>query len=168
MSSPAIAARVVTPMQSPVTMALGHMSLPLQPGESAEDFQQRRTVLNRQQRVTTGEWKAHPQSIADAGSSVTGPEAASTPAPAGGIKMPLWRDRVTLQRIRMTDLESSGTTRIKDQGVVFYQGQPYDTTASRIVEVKREASASQTNLQPQDYRVTGDPSQVGKEEVDNG
>ncbi|KAG6807951.1 hypothetical protein H0H92_005912, partial [Tricholoma furcatifolium] len=150
-SSPAVAARVVTPMQSPVTMALGHMSLPLQPGESAEDFQQRRAALNRQQRVATGEWKAHPQSIADAGSSVTGPEAASTPAPAGGIKIPLWRDRVTLQKIRMTDLDSSGTTHIKDQGVVFYQGQPYDTTASHIVEVKREASASQTNLQPQDY-----------------
>ncbi|KAG6823084.1 hypothetical protein H0H92_011443, partial [Tricholoma furcatifolium] len=149
-------------------MALGHMSLPLQLGESAEDFQQRRAALNRQQRVASGDWKAHPQSIADAGSSVTGPEAASTPAPTGGIKIPLWRDRVTLQKIRMTDLESSGTTRIKDQGVVFYQGQPYDTTASRIVEVKREASASRTNIRLQDNRVTGDPSQVGKEEADEG
>ncbi|KAG6822099.1 hypothetical protein H0H92_015307 [Tricholoma furcatifolium] len=143
-------------------MALGHMSLPLQPGESAEDFQQRCAALNRQHLVTTGEWKAHPQSIADAGSSVTGPEAASTPAPVGGIKIPLWHDHVTLQKIQMSDLDSSGTTRIKDQGVVFYQGQPYDTTTSRMVEVKHEASASKTNLRLQDY-YAGEPSQAGKD-----
>ncbi|KAG6823242.1 hypothetical protein H0H92_010886, partial [Tricholoma furcatifolium] len=87
------------------------------------------------------------------------------PAPAGGIKIPLWCDHITLQKIRMTDLESSGTTRIKGQGVVFYQGQPYDTTASCIVEVKHEASTSKTNLRPQDYRAAGDPSQAGKDEA---
>ncbi|KAG6806444.1 hypothetical protein H0H92_011311 [Tricholoma furcatifolium] len=157
-----VMARVVTPMQLPVTMALGHMSLPLQPAELAEEFQQRHAALNRQQRVATGEWKVHPQSSADAGSSVTGPEAASTPTPAGGIKIPLWSDRVTLQKIRMMGLERSETTCIKDQGVVFYQGQPYDTTTSRIVEVKREASASKMNLQSQEYCNVGDPSQAAK------